>query len=68
MTAPQRRVRCLLLAAALICLAGCYERVVGAKGMGAQGVSISEPNGPEGSVTTTSTQKRSLRNKNTISR
>jgi hypothetical protein len=54
--------------AALVLMSGCYERVVGAKGMGAQGVSISKPNGPEGSVTTTTTQKRSLRLDDTMKR
>ena len=47
--------------AALTTLPGCYENVVAAKGMGAQGVSVSQPNGPEGSRTQTTTQKRSLR-------
>jgi len=61
MNAHQRRIRCLVLAAALVALPGCYERVVGAKGMGAQGVNISQPNAPEDSVTKTTTQKRSLR-------
>jgi hypothetical protein len=58
-----RLLRVCLLGAAtgLTTLSGCYERVVGAKGMGAQGVSISEPNGPKGSVTSTTTQKRTLK-------
>jgi len=49
------------IAAAAVFLPGCYERVVGAKGMGAQGVSISEPNVPDGSHNTLVTQKKTLK-------
>lgn len=68
MNARPRRFCILLIGLAAPALPGCYEHVVGAKGMGAQGVSIAEPNAPKGSVTQTTTQKRTLRLKDTTSR
>jgi hypothetical protein len=44
------RLRCVvppLAALALLSLAGCYERVVGASGPGADQVDISKPNLPK---------------------
>lgn len=58
----------LVASAALALLSGCYENVVGAKGMGAQGVSISQPNNPDGNVTSTTKQKRSLKLDNKMTR
>jgi hypothetical protein len=62
------RSLCLIALAGSAFATGCYERVVAAKGMGAQGVTISQPNAPKDTVTKTTTQKRSLRLQDSSSR
>jgi hypothetical protein len=52
----------------LICLTGCYERVVGVKGLGAQGVSVSQPNSPEPARKSTTTIRPTVRHKEAPSR
>ena len=53
MIAPSRPHNRKLITAAAVagCIVlvsqGCYEKVVGASGFGAQGVSIEKPNGPD---------------------
>lgn len=36
----------LVTAAALACASGCYRKVVSARGIGAQGVNVQEPDNP----------------------
>lgn len=62
-----RRVSGILVLLSVVLLGGCYERVVGAKGMGAQGVSVTRPNLPDGAKST-STQKKTVRLKEAPSR
>lgn len=50
-----------------VVLGGCYERIVSAKGMGAQGVSVTQPNGPD-NARSTSTQKKTVKLKEAPSR
>ncbi len=62
-----RRAFPILILLSLVALSGCYERVVGAKGMGAQGVTVTQPNGPESSKSS-SAQKKTVRLKEAPSR
>lgn len=65
--AAMRRVWAILALVSPVLVGGCYERVVSAKGMGAQGVSVAQPNGPEG-ARATSTQKKTIKLKEAPSR
>lgn len=62
-----RRIVLVLCVAAIPLLGGCYERVVSARGMGAQGVSVSQPNSPE-IEKSSATQRKTVKLKEAPSR
>ncbi|MBX3376666.1 MAG: hypothetical protein KF678_06650 [Phycisphaeraceae bacterium] len=62
-----RRIGLVLSIVAVPLLGGCYERVVSARGMGAQGVTVTHPNSPDDSKAT-STQRKTVKLKEAPSR
>lgn len=57
----KRRAAMLALGCATLTLTGCYERVVGAKGFGADRAQVERPNDPGGRPTNLVTRRTTVK-------